>query len=167
VIIEAEINLATKTSKDIEVDIWYSSIYELAQTGWDFRHFSLMEDVFQGKVHFQPRTLFRSCLYCSPQVKDEQCILNGKYCPYMPQNVQLSETANHLSKISPKEVIDQSLREQCMYESIKGGTKSHWFNYMRKVLEECILKGKSKTDIKKLDAQCHKDQLIVKGLFDM
>ena len=85
VIMEGEINIATKTKDPIQVDIWYSSLYELMQTGWDYEHFARMEESFDKMVHFQPRSVFKTCHGCKGVEK--QCILNGKYCPYIPYDV--------------------------------------------------------------------------------
>ena len=84
VILQATLNLASKSDNNISVDIWYTSIYEFeTQTAMmDLKDFAVMQDVFDGKVLFHPRTEFKSCRYCLPEAKEKECILDGKYCPF-------------------------------------------------------------------------------------
>jgi hypothetical protein len=42
----------TKTAGVVEVDIWYSTIYELVKSELDLDSLALMEDVFNGTVRF-------------------------------------------------------------------------------------------------------------------
>lgn len=72
VILQANINLAGKTDNNLTVDIWYSSIYEIATQPslFDLADFAVMSDVFVEKVTFHPRTEIRSCPYCSDESKE-------------------------------------------------------------------------------------------------
>ena len=105
VIIRASINLATKTAKEVSVDIWYSSIYEFLDSSWDMPALAQMQDIFAGKVRFQPRTLTRSCKGCSQRVQDNRCILGGKYCPIAPYGFKNNREAMPIDA-SPRELID-------------------------------------------------------------
>jgi len=42
VIISAEIDLATKTAGNVDVDMWYANVYELFNSGWDLVRFAEM-----------------------------------------------------------------------------------------------------------------------------
>lgn len=91
---------------------------------------------------FQPRTYTYGCLWCSQKKKAEKCIFDGKYCPFMPDNED-SKTKNkmlHQTKPSPRDMIDQTIREQCVYEAIANTTKAHWFTYISKLMKVCALK---------------------------
>ena len=79
-------DVAAKSSGKVNVDIWYSSLYELQDARMDFSSLAQMQDVFKDKVVFQPRTYTYGCLWCSKKKKEEKCIFNGKYCPYEPRN---------------------------------------------------------------------------------
>ena len=62
--------------------------------------------------------------------------------------------------MSPMEMIDQMLREQCVFEAVKGQSKSHWFNYMVVLEEKCItqridpLNARNAT-LMKITQECH------------
>ena len=40
VIISAEIDLATKSAGNIDVDLWYANLYELFNSGWDLGRYA-------------------------------------------------------------------------------------------------------------------------------
>lgn len=50
VIISAEIDLATKTDGNVDVDLWYANIYELFNSGWDLVRYAEIQHVFQNRV---------------------------------------------------------------------------------------------------------------------
>ena len=83
---QATIDLQTKTEGVVEVDIWYSTIYELAKSYIDLDSLATMEDIFNGTVRFQPRVLTRNCQYCSEYTQENLCILRGKFCPLLPND---------------------------------------------------------------------------------
>ena len=67
--------MAGKTDNNLTVDIWYSSIYEIALDSqlFDLADFAVMSDVFDdedSKVFFHPRTEVRSCFYCDEESKE-------------------------------------------------------------------------------------------------
>ena len=37
------------------------------------------------------------------------------------------------------QLIDQSIREQCVFEQIDSDKKSHWFEYIHQLINKCIL----------------------------
>lgn len=150
---QADINIATKTKDPIDVDIWYSSVYELMQTGWDYNHFSKMEESFEKMVRFQPRTIYKTCVGCSKSYTDSQCILDGKYCPYMPYDVMRSNGVEGNKKVTPQSLVEQSLREQCVYEAIDG-SKSHWFRYLQELHSKCAT-GSDSSKVTLIDSTCH------------
>lgn len=112
VILQANINLAGKSDNNISVDIWYTSIYEFSTQSdrMDLADFAVMQDVFENKVKFHPRTEFKSCRYCLSEAKERECILDGKYCPYRIIRGQ-SEVQLVGGEMTPMELIDQMLRE--------------------------------------------------------
>ena len=52
VILEAKLEYAAKSDKAVELDLWYSSIYELAFNDIDLRDYSDMSSLFENKVTF-------------------------------------------------------------------------------------------------------------------
>lgn len=58
----------------------------------------------------------------------------------VPDEVKLKQGNEFLSKnnIDPKDVILQSLREQCIYEAIPKKYKSIWFAYMDELIDSCM-----------------------------
>ena len=81
-----------KKSKNekINVDIWYSSLYELQESRIDFDSLAKMQDIFTDKVVFQPRTYVYGCYWCDKKTREEICIFDGKYCPLIPDDVDQS-----------------------------------------------------------------------------
>lgn len=65
VIVKAEIDLASKMDEPIEVDLWYSSAYEMLNHAWNFQDLAKMGSVFGKSVIFQPRIITYTC-----EVKD-------------------------------------------------------------------------------------------------
>lgn len=141
VIIQAEINMMTKTMKPLRVDLWYSSAAELEQSGIKFMDYARMQDVFGDLVVFQPRTMVHSCLDCTVAEKEKSCIKDGKYCPILPNDLKHKETTEgdkQEAKDIPRQLVEQSIREQCMFENIDNSNKSRWFKYMYLLTFQCI-----------------------------
>lgn len=74
VIISAEIDLATKSSGNINVDLWYANIYELFNSGWDLVRFSEIQFLFKDRVQITPRLITNSCMGCSADEKKKLCV---------------------------------------------------------------------------------------------
>lgn len=94
-IVQAKIDFGMgemKKSKDekIGVDIWYSTLYELQDARIDFDSIAKMQDIFNDKVVFQPRTYLYKCLWCDQKTKEKNCIFDGKYCPTVPDGIDKS-----------------------------------------------------------------------------
>ena len=51
-ILEAKLEYAAKSDKAVELDLWYSSIYELAFNDIDLRDYSDKSSLFENKVTF-------------------------------------------------------------------------------------------------------------------
>ena len=52
VIVQADIDLISKTDDVIQVDLWYSGAYELLQAGIDFAKYSQMQSIFTENIKF-------------------------------------------------------------------------------------------------------------------
>ena len=135
VIVQAEISIASKTD-DIGVDLWFAGAYELAQVGLQLEKYAEMQQIFKKHVTFQPRVLTTSCYFCDESTKS-MCLNNGKYCPVIPIELRSQDTLRK-EHISPKNVITQMIREMCVFEHLHDNYKSHWFQYMKILIETCI-----------------------------
>ena len=69
VIIQADVDLISKTDDIIQIDLWYSGAYELSQIGLNFEKYSQMQEIFKDQIRFQPRTMTTSCESCSDLTK--------------------------------------------------------------------------------------------------
>lgn len=77
------------------------------------------------------------CLNCPATIREQSCISDGKYCPYQPV---LQEFAG---KFTDKVIIEESLREKCIYQDIVGESYRDgddvnydtWFRYMLSMRE--------------------------------
>lgn len=70
----ADIDLATKTSGVVDVDLWYSNVYELYNSGINFARYAEIQDIFENKVKIMPRLLTNKCEDCSAKEKKKTCI---------------------------------------------------------------------------------------------
>lgn len=94
VIIQGNVDISTKTSKPIELDMWYSSIYELWTSKFELDDIGKMHRMLGKRVNFQPRTMTFNCDYCDEKTKEKWCVHDGKYCPIYPPSMKnaLKET---------------------------------------------------------------------------
>jgi hypothetical protein len=53
-----------------------------------------------------------SCAACSKEIREENCIGDGMYCPIMPAG----KLPLPLRDIKGKQLIEESLREKCLYQ---------------------------------------------------
>lgn len=154
VIVQAEISLATKTKGKIDVDLWYTGTYEFLQSGWDLAALAKMQDVFIERINFWPRIVTTRCLYCTPEMKQKMCIENGRYCPVAPSEFDALQKTNPDAR--PDALVKQSIREECVFESLPESGKSHWFLYIDRLINDCL---NPEEDIVPITAQCN-DQVI-------
>lgn len=57
VIVQADIDLTTKSHDLVNVDFWYTDVYEIVLNGVDFTDYAEMSQIFDGHVNFQPRSM--------------------------------------------------------------------------------------------------------------
>ena len=134
VIIQGNVDIATKTNKPIELDMWYSSVYELWTSKFNFDDIGKMHRMLGDRIKFQPRTMTFNCDYCDKVTKEKWCIQDGKYCPIYPPQMKNSEK----EKIEPMNLLVQSIKEQCMWYSLFDDKQNLWFTYMGKIIDKCI-----------------------------
>lgn len=59
VIVQADIDMTTKTEEKVAVDFWYSDVYEIVLYGGSVSldDYAQMSEIFEGHVDFQPRAM--------------------------------------------------------------------------------------------------------------
>jgi len=93
---------------------------------------------FGAAALFTPRILTFACELCPREVKERDCLSNGKYCPYRPRFHSKIEQME--SKFTNLDLLFESLREKCMYDIVynQDDTKAlhKWYQYMVAMSEE-------------------------------
>ena len=153
VIVQAEIDLARVTSGVVNVDMWYGNIYELFNSGWDLGRFTEIQQIFEQDVQIHPRLITNQCLSCSREEKKALCVENGKYCPVIPTEFQMNE-------VTPQSIIDQNLREICIFEALPADRKSLWFSYIKEVVENCMVPNALHATFRPVTADCHEQHVV-------
>jgi hypothetical protein len=69
VIMQAVVGGKVASREKVDVELWYTSVYELFQSEWNLTRYSQMQDILKDGVKFQPRTLLRACQNCTEEVK--------------------------------------------------------------------------------------------------
>ena len=84
VYVKAELEIAHPDNR-VEYELWYSSSLDL---NFDLvRELQAYQSALTQDALFTPRILSYSCKYCDEQVKQNQCIIDGEYCAYLPKGV--------------------------------------------------------------------------------
>ena len=66
----------------VDYQLWYSSILDLET---DFlSEFVKYSKAFVNYTQFTPRIMTFNCQYCSQDLKESECLSEGRYCPYTP-----------------------------------------------------------------------------------
>jgi len=109
VIIQAMLGGKMAQSDKVQVDVWYTSVYELFQSEWNMTRLSQMQDILKDHVKFQPRTLFRTCRFCPAKCIEKRCIQKGKYCADIPHDLakaQEDHVSSHQQFFTPRALIE-------------------------------------------------------------
>ena len=64
----------------VEYELWYSSILDL--TSDSIKELGEYQKPFGKDALFTPRIITFSCENCPKYIKEENCVSDGKYCPY-------------------------------------------------------------------------------------
>ena len=81
VIIQADIDLTTKSRDMVRLDLWYTSIYELGKTGVNLLDYQDMSETFENHVIFRPRSLEKRFV---KDGKNANCLKDHLYCVVQP-----------------------------------------------------------------------------------
>lgn len=106
----------------VEYSLWYGSILDLTkeQILALYKYHVLLQD----SVRFIPRLMTYSCLDCEQEIKDANCVSDGKYCLVKPQ----SASQEMLSGLDNFRLLEEGIRQMCIYEvledkRVKAGEK--------------------------------------------
>ena len=116
-----------KPDDRVEYDIWFTSSNDRAL---DFiSDFKEYDEKFGPKVLMTPRYVFWKCTFCEEEYLKNDCYGGGKYCAVEPSN----------ENINGREIIDEDLREKCLYSKVYGEEKTRylWWAYMQYVHTNC------------------------------
>ena len=108
----------TNEANTVEVDLWYASSLDLGlnlSTELAAMSHSFTPD-HADKPLFTPRIATYSCLGCTDDFKEANCMSNGVYCSYTPnfyKEYKLQEKGIHMTG---KETLMQALREKCLHK---------------------------------------------------
>ena len=145
-----DLSLANPDNR-VEYELWYSSILDMsveavAQPGE-------YQKPFGNDTLFTPRLVTFSCPLCPEYIRKQNCVSDGKYCPYrgrsheeeaVSKNSALSynfqsdgdtSTRSHqlANNIPDIELIMENLRSKCVYQhtvNVNSPTDGQWFRYM-------------------------------------
>jgi len=83
----------------------------------------------EANIKFTPHYVYWQCDKCESSFVDNDCYGNGKYCAMEPSD----------HKITGRQIIDEDLRQKCLYTNIKEveGSLEKWFQYIERVHSEC------------------------------
>ena len=105
------------SNNTVQVDLWYSSEFDLTEAV--MAGFKRYLPKFGDRVIFNPRIKTKSCLFCSSEEQQGECLSGGRYCPFDPN----SDYPPGLEKVKGKDVLRQSLRMKCVYMHEKEKTQ--------------------------------------------
>jgi hypothetical protein len=100
----------------VEYQLWYSSVLDLEpQFVEEMARYNYH---FANATQFTPRIMTYSCEFCTKEVKNRECLNDGKYCPFAPR---LEHAEEYLLVISGADLLKESLRQRCVYETLATG----------------------------------------------
>jgi hypothetical protein len=140
------LNANTKTGTEdntVEVDLWYSSSLDLGlKLANEFAALSYSFTADHSKRPlFTPRVASYECTDCSAEMKEKDCVSDGRYCAYTPKFADQYGANSRNFEMTGREVIIQSLREKCLHTIITNKYKNEGtiFWTMFKYLEQCFV----------------------------
>lgn len=65
-----------------------------------------------------------TCDFCSEKTAKDECLGNGKYCPYQP-SVGIIDKAMNFLDTKGKDLLTESLRQKCVSEVLTKSFKDY------------------------------------------
>jgi hypothetical protein len=116
-----------KPDNRVEYDLWFTSTDDRALDFID--NFYPYDQLLGSKVLMTPHYITFDCSSCDNSTKNNDCYGNGKYCALNADKF----------KISGREIINEDLRQQCVYNnsiSDNGNAENFWL-YMQRAHAVC------------------------------
>ena len=139
VVMRASLTIAN-SDNDIQISLLYSSSLDLdAESMKSFTELALESAKMRKKALLDLRIHTFSCMDCSPEVKKQTCISNGKYCTFFPRigditlsNINSQNYAKNLDiynqlmneSVNGRDILMSTLTEKCYHEEIKKSIAS-------------------------------------------
>jgi hypothetical protein len=83
VLITCDLSLSNPDNR-VEYELWYSSILDLSAKS--LKEMGKYQVPFGADALFTPRILTFNCENCPSFIRKENCVSDGKYCPYRPKS---------------------------------------------------------------------------------
>lgn len=112
VYIKAQLDMAHPDNR-VEYEFWYSTVLDTEP--WLIYDLSLYQQALGNNALFTPRVITYSCKSCTDDIKKEICLADGEYCPYFPKQ----RIPERMTDISNGEILYESLRQRCIYETVR------------------------------------------------
>lgn len=68
----------------VEYELWYSSVLDLSEPL--ISSIGKFQSRFGNDALFTPRILTFECTLCPKEIREKDCLSDGRYCPYRPKN---------------------------------------------------------------------------------
>lgn len=110
-----------KPDNRVEYDIWYSSVDDRAL---DFiTDFVSYDEKLDDHVLMTPHFVTWKCPQCEEEFKKKECYGDGEYCAIMHPE----------AKISGQEIIQEDLRQYCIYKKYYEKNRQAFWDYVTRV----------------------------------
>jgi hypothetical protein len=86
VYLKAELEMVHPDNR-VEYEFWYSTILDVEY--WRLYDIALYQKALNSHALFTPRILTYSCMTCSKDYRDSNCLVNGEFCPFLPKEEQM------------------------------------------------------------------------------
>lgn len=118
----------TAPDNRVEYELWYSSILDLSPS--QMKELGQYQKPFGSSTLFTPRILTFACELCPKEIKERDCVSDGKYCPYKPRH----HPGVDYDSFTNLDLLFESLRERCLYNIVYNEDDSKafhkWYQYM-------------------------------------
>jgi len=105
VVVQVDLGLVRPDNR-VEYELWYASILDLPR---DFiQQMGEYHKPFGKSALFTPRVVTFACETCPKLIRENQCLSNGKYCPYQSATHENAGTYNE-NMHSTSEVWDEKM----------------------------------------------------------
>lgn len=98
-------------------------------------------------IEFQPRIIIDS-----QTAKETNCMLTGQGCNGKYDGPD----------VNPKDLVIQSIRETCMYQTFSWNEKEGWFDYAQDLIDNCLM---DEMGLTRVTEKCHDEVAMPYSMF--